>query len=78
MSEPKRTGLLQLLGNSLGCQFVIPVYQRNYTWAAEREVKQYFDDLQSVLKGDYKNHFMLKRLLILVLENFLLLMVSKD
>lgn len=45
MSEPKRTGLLQLLGNSLGCQFVIPVYQRNYTWAAEREVKQYFDDL---------------------------------
>ena len=58
MSEPKRTGLLQLLGNSLGCQFVIPVYQRNYTWAAEREVKQYFDDLQSVLTGDYKNHFM--------------------
>ena len=58
MSEPKRTGLLQLLGNSLGCQFVIPVYQRNYTWAAEREGKQYFDDLQSVLKGDYKNHFM--------------------
>lgn len=58
MSEPKRTGLLQLLGNSLGCQFVIPVYQRNYTWGAEREVKQYLDDLQSVLKGDYKNHFM--------------------
>ncbi len=58
MSEPKRTGLLQLLGNSLGCQFVIPVYQRNYTWAAEREVKQYLDDLQNVLKGDYKNHFM--------------------
>lgn len=58
MSEPKRTGLLQLLGNSLGCQFVIPVYQRNYTWVAEREVKQYVDDLQKVLKGDYKNHFM--------------------
>lgn len=58
MSEPKRTGLLQLLGNSLGCQFVIPVYQRNYTWAAEREVEQYFDDLKSVIKGDYKNHFL--------------------
>lgn len=58
MSEPKRTGILQLLGNSLGCQFVIPVYQRNYTWVAEREVKQYLDDLESVLKGDYKNHFM--------------------
>ncbi|MCM1327427.1 MAG: DUF262 domain-containing HNH endonuclease family protein [Bacteroidales bacterium] len=58
MSEPKRTGLLQLLGNSLGCQFVIPVYQRNYTWAADKEVKQYFDDLKNVLRGDYKNHFM--------------------
>lgn len=58
MSEPKRTGLLQLLGNSLGCQFVIPVYQRNYTWAPEKEVKQYFDDLKNVLNGDYKNHFM--------------------
>lgn len=58
MSEPKRTGLLQLLGNSLGCQFVIPVYQRNYTWAAKKEVKQYFDDLKNVLQGDYNNHFM--------------------
>ena len=58
MSEPKRTGLLKLLGSSLGCQFVIPVYQRNYTWAADREVKQYFDDLENVLHGNYKNHFL--------------------
>ena len=55
MSEPKRTGLLQLLGTSLGCQFVIPVYQRNYTWSAEKEVKQYLDDLGNVLNGSYKN-----------------------
>jgi uncharacterized protein with ParB-like and HNH nuclease domain len=58
LSEPKRTGLLQLLGSSLGCQFVIPVYQRNYTWAADREVKQYLDDLKNVLQGNYKNHFL--------------------
>ena len=58
VSEPKRTGLLKLLGSSLGCQFVIPVYQRNYTWAADREVKQYFDDLENVLHGNYKNHFL--------------------
>lgn len=58
MSEPKRTGLLQLLGTSLGCQFVIPVYQRNYTWTADKEVKQYLNDLENVLKGNYKNHFM--------------------
>ena len=58
MSEPKRTGLLQLLGTSLGCQFVIPVYQRNYTWTADKEVKQYLNDLENILKGNYKNHFM--------------------
>lgn len=58
MSEPKRTGLLQLLGSSLGCQFVIPVYQRNYTWTADGEVQQYLDDLKNVLKGTYANHFM--------------------
>ena len=56
MSEPKRTGLLELLRASQGCQFVIPVYQRNYTWSAEREVKQYLNDLSRVLKKEYKNH----------------------
>lgn len=58
MSEPRRTGLLELLRSSIGCQFVIPVYQRNYTWSADREVKQYLSDLTHVLAGDYKNHFL--------------------
>ena len=58
MSEPRRVGLMELLMSSTGCQFVIPVYQRNYTWSAEREVKQYLQDLSRVLNQDYKNHFM--------------------
>lgn len=58
MSEPRRVGLMQLLMSSTGCQFVIPVYQRNYTWSADREVKQYLNDLNHVLNGDYKSHFM--------------------
>lgn len=58
MSEPRRVGLMQLLMSSTGCQFVIPVYQRNYTWSSDREVKQYLNDLSRVLNGDYKNHFM--------------------
>ncbi len=49
---------MNLLMSSTGCQFVIPVYQRNYTWSAEREVKQYLNDLSRVLKQEYKNHFM--------------------
>lgn len=58
MSEPKRTGLMELLRSSTGCQFVIPVYQRNYTWSADREVKQLLTDLTQVLTGNYKNHFL--------------------
>lgn len=55
---PIRTGLLDFLKNSSGCQFVIPVYQRNYTWTAGKEVKQYLDDLKSVLIGEHANHFL--------------------
>ena len=58
MSEPRRVGLMELLKSSTGCQFVIPVYQRNYTWSAEHEVKQYLNDLSHVLSQEYKNHFM--------------------
>jgi len=58
MSEPRRVGLMELLMTSSGCQFVIPVYQRNYTWTAERDVKQYLNDLSRILSKEYKNHFM--------------------
>lgn len=58
MSEPRRTGLLNMLGSSMGSQFIIPVYQRNYTWNADKEVKQYLNDLRGVLEGKYKNHFL--------------------
>ena len=55
---PIRTGLLDFFRKSQGCQFVIPVYQRNYTWTASKEVAQYLEDLISVLKNEYKNHFL--------------------
>lgn len=54
---PFRTGLLDFLQKSTG-QFVIPVYQRNYTWSAGKEVKQYLEDLRSILVGEYSNHFL--------------------
>ena len=53
MSEPKRAGLLELLKASPGCQFVIPVYQRNYTWTADDQVKQYLFDLEGSLNVRY-------------------------
>ncbi len=56
--QPRKSGLLSLIRETQGSQFVIPVYQRNYSWTASKEVKQYLDDLRSVLLGEYKNHFM--------------------
>lgn len=55
---PKRTGLLELLRQSVGSQFVIPVYQRNYSWTTGREVKQFLSDLDNVLYGNCDKHFM--------------------
>ena len=55
---PKKTGLMELILQSQGSQFVIPVYQRNHTWTTGKEVKQYFEDLKAVLSGQYTKHFM--------------------
>jgi uncharacterized protein with ParB-like and HNH nuclease domain len=55
---PIKTGLLNFFKNSVGSQFVIPVYQRNYTWTANKEVKQYIDDLRNVLEGKFDKHFL--------------------
>ena len=48
---------MDLLRGSVGAQFVIPAYQRNYTWTANREVKQLLEDVQAVLIGKQKKHF---------------------
>lgn len=58
MSEPRKVGLLNMLGSSSGTQFVIPVYQRNYTWTANKETAQYLKDLDNVIKGRYNKHFL--------------------
>lgn len=56
--SPSKVGLLKFLRESVGSQFVIPVYQRNYTWTCNKEVKQYFEDLENVITGKYDKHFM--------------------
>lgn len=47
--------LIRFLDSS-DTNFVIPVYQRNYDWRKE-QCKQLFDDLVSMVKNNYKNHF---------------------
>lgn len=56
-NTPVRVGVLDLLYNSQGSQYVIPAYQRNYTWTAGKEVRQLLDDMSEVLKGTYSKHF---------------------
>lgn len=39
-NAPTRDSLLTFIRKSINKQFVIPVYQRNYTWTAKREVEK--------------------------------------
>ena len=56
--QPIRTGILEMLRNSTSVQYVIPAYQRNYTWKANVEVKKLLDDIDSVLVGKQSKHFL--------------------
>ena len=56
--QPTRTGLISFFIKTSGGQFVIPVYQRNYIWKAEKEVKRFLLDLNDVIKNKSKNHFL--------------------
>lgn len=53
--QPKRTNILNYI-STIGIQFVIPVYQRNYTWDEKKEVKKLLDDFKSLINTN-KNHF---------------------
>jgi uncharacterized protein with ParB-like and HNH nuclease domain len=57
-AQVTRQGLLDLLKSANGDQFVVPVYQRNYTWRANYEVKQFLVDLDAVINGEYPRHFL--------------------
>jgi uncharacterized protein with ParB-like and HNH nuclease domain len=47
-------GFLRL---SVGAQYVIPVYQRNYNWKREDQVKQLINDIEILLENPTRQHF---------------------
>jgi len=47
-------GFLRL---SVGAQYVIPVYQRNYNWKREDQVKQFINDIEILLEKPQRQHF---------------------
>ncbi len=56
--QPQRVDVLSFIQQSSGTQFVIPIYQRNYTWAATKEVKKFLEDFTNILTGKTKRHFL--------------------
>ena len=40
-----------------GSQYVIPVYQRTYTWQSNDQVKKLLDDMENLLRAPDKEHF---------------------
>ena len=47
----------KFIKEAYGSQYVIPVYQRNYTWKKNKQVKQLLADIEKILKGETKKHF---------------------
>ena len=47
--------LIQLLYHS-GRQYIVPVYQRPYSWSV-KQCAQLFDDLEGMLRNDRPSHF---------------------
>lgn len=58
LKQPVRATLSDFIKSNMGSQFVIPVYQRNYSWNPEKETKHFMDDLQDLLKKKISSHFL--------------------
>lgn len=58
MEANPRKLLDEFIPESIGKQFVIPVYQRKYTWTVKKQLRQLMVDLRSLLNDDNKTHFL--------------------
>lgn len=58
MKQPTRTNLSDFIKTTLGSQFVIPVYQRIYTWHPEKETKRFMYDIAQLLSKQKERHFL--------------------
>lgn len=58
MKQPVRTTMSDFIKTTMGSQFVIPVYQRNYTWRPEGETARLCNDIESLLQNHKATHFL--------------------
>lgn len=47
----------EFIKEAYGSQYVIPVYQRNYTWKKNKQVNQLLEDIRKILNKESKQHF---------------------
>lgn len=48
----------EFIKGAIGSQYVIPVYQRNYTWKKNKQVYQLLEDIRKVLSKESPRHFL--------------------
>jgi hypothetical protein len=48
----------EFIKGAIGSQYVIPVYQRNYTWKKSKQVQQLLEDIKKVLSKESPRHFL--------------------
>lgn len=58
MEANPRKLLDEFIPESIGKQFVIPVYQRKYTWTVKNQLEQLMSDLKGLLDNENKEHFL--------------------
>ncbi len=58
MKQPVRTNVSDFIKSTMGSQFVIPVYQRNYTWNPDTETARFMNDIEDLLSRKTRTHFL--------------------
>lgn len=61
----------KFIKEAYGSQYVIPVYQRNYTWKKNKQVKQLLDDVEKIITGQVKRHFIGTIVYVIVKTDFI-------
>lgn len=61
----------KFIKEAYGSQYVIPVYQRNYTWKKNKQVIKLLNDIEKILIGESKRHFIGTIVYVITKTNFI-------
>ena len=58
LKQPVRSSVSDFIKLTMGSQFVIPVYQRTYTWNPQKETARFMNDLEDLIENRTPSHFL--------------------